>query len=308
MLKRLRAAGPVLLVDAGNALFELPGGADDLGKSKAELILRAMGDLKTSAMAAGERDLSLGPDFLAQAAGRAGVPVLSANLSRDGKPLFPASTVVTAGGVKVGLVGLSPVLPMDRFPGVRVEPPVKAALEEARKLRGKVDLLVALAATSFADSLQLSKEGGALFDLVLMSGERRALGSMQRSDQSYLLGSGERGRAIGALELDLAASGPLVDLADLDRTLVRKRNLEAQVQEVRRRSTGERDPAVLASYQRALASFQEQIQQLRAQDPEGRAKGARTVQLLIHSLDEAVADDPELKAQVVKLQPNPTPH
>lgn len=304
LVKRLRDAGPVLLVDAGNALFELPGGADARQKSKAELILKTMGELKTAAMAVGMRDLSLGPDFLAQAAKRAGVPLLSANLTKGGKPLFPASAVVAVGEVKIGLVGLSPSMPsFDRFPGLRGEPPVQAALQEGKKLRGKVDLLVALAPISYADALQLAKEGGALFDFVLQSGELRALGLMQRQEKGYVLGSGERGRAIGALELDLSASGPLLDLAEIERARTRQKNLEAQVQEVQRRVATERDPTSLRSYQQALVTFQEQLKRIRESNLEGQATGARTVRLTVHSLDAAVGDDPELKAQVEKLQP-----
>src|ERR1043165_656311 len=154
----MRDAGPVLLVDAGNALFESSFAARAKGQAKAEFILRTMGELKTAAMAAGARDLALGPEFLDKAARRAGVPVLSANLTKDSKPIFPASTVVTVSGVKIGLVGVSPPIQgLDRFPSGRGEPPVKAALAEATKLRPKVDLLVALAAVSWGDALQLSQ-------------------------------------------------------------------------------------------------------------------------------------------------------
>src|SRR5262249_30859511 len=170
----MRAAGPVLLLDAGNALFEASSTADPKAKVKAELILRVMGELKTAAMAVGARDLALGPEFLAQTARRAGVPVLSANLTRDGKPIFPASTVATVAGVRGGLVGASPAIQgLDRYPGVRGEPPVRAALAEAARLRPRVDLLIALSATTWADALQLAGEGGALFDFVIQSGEQR---------------------------------------------------------------------------------------------------------------------------------------
>ncbi|HVE84966.1 MAG TPA: 5'-nucleotidase [Myxococcales bacterium] len=297
----------MLVVDAGNALFEGPNFADPgRGKAKAEFILRTMGELKTAAMAVGARDLTLGPDFLAQAARKAGVPLLSANLVRAGKPIFPASTTVTVAGVKIGLIGISPPLPpTDQFPSVRGDPPVKAALAEAGKLRGKVDLVVALAAVSYADALQLAKDGGPLFDLVLESGEMRPLGSMQQSERAYVVAAGERGRGMGMLELDLSAggNGPLLDVASIERDRTRQRNLETQVQEVKRRLATQNDPAVVKSYQQALASFEDQIRQIQASKPEERAKGARTVRLATQFLDESVPDDPELKAQVDKLQP-----
>lgn len=304
-MKKLRDAGPVLLVDAGNALFETAFTSDAKSRPKAELILRTMGELKTAAMAAGMRDLTLGPDFLAQAARKAGVPVLSANLMKDGKLLFPASTIVTVNGVKVGLLGVSPVIEhLDRSPGVHGEPPVKAALAEANKLRGKVDLLVALAAVPWPDALQLAKEGANLFDFILQSSESRGLGVMQRNDRGFILCGGERGRGLDALELDLSApgNGPLVDVAEADRAAQRRRNLEVQIDSVKARVATERDPNTKKSFEQALASFQDQLQQLKKEDWEGKAKGAHTVHLMVQYLEASVADDPETKAQVDRLQ------
>jgi 2',3'-cyclic-nucleotide 2'-phosphodiesterase (5'-nucleotidase family) len=295
----------VLVVDAGNALFEATYTLDSKSKPKAELILKSMGELKTAAMAAGGRDLTMGPEFLAQAARRAGVPVLSANLTKDGKPIFPASTVVTVNGVKVGLLGISPAIEnLDKFPGVRGEPPVRAALAEAAKLRGKVDLLVALAAVSWADAQQLSKEGATLFDLIIQSSEQRGLGVMQRNEHNFVITGGERGRGVGALELDLSGpgKGPLVDLGEIDRVASRRRNLETQIASVQARVATEKDPAVKKSYEQAAASFRFQLQQINESGAAEQSKGAHTAHLVVQYLDASVADDPETKAQVDRLQ------
>lgn len=297
-------AGPALLVDAGNALFEHSEATDARAKAKAELILRTMGELKTAAMAPGLRDLALGPDFLVQTARKAGVPLISANLTRDSKPLLPASAVVSAGGVKIGLVGISPALPpLARFPGVRSEPPVKAALAEAKKLRGKVDLVVVLGAISLMDAVQLTKEGGAVVDLVLQSGELRPVGMMQKSESAFILSAGERGRVMGLLDLDLSGAGPLVDLAEIDRSRSRQRALESQVNEVKRRMDAEKDPAAKKSLQQAMEMFDQQLKALRGENLEQKTKGARSARLNVRHLDETVPSDPELKAQVDRLQP-----
>jgi len=295
----------VLLVDAGNALFDTTYTMDAKSRPKAELILKTMGELKTAAMAAGARDLTMGPEFLVQTARKAGVPVLSVNLTRDGKLIFPASTIVTVAGVKVALLGISPTIErLDRYPGVHADPPVKAALAEAAKLRGKADLVVALAAISWADALQLAKEGGTLFDFILQSSEARGLGVMQRNDRGFLLSAGERGRGMGALEVDLSAPGdvPLVDVAEVDRAAQRRRNLEVQIGSVNARLATEKDPSVKKSFEQALASFQDQLRQLKAESWEEKAKGAHTVHLFMHYLDSNFADDPETKAQVDRLQ------
>ncbi|HEY8207740.1 MAG TPA: 5'-nucleotidase [Myxococcaceae bacterium] len=294
----------MLAVDAGNALFETAFTLNPNSKAKAELILKSMGELKTAAMAAGARDLTMGPEFLAQTARRAGVPVLSANLTKEGKLIFPASTVVTVNGVKIGLLGISPAVTLERFPGVHGEPPVRAALEEAKKLRGKVDLLVALAPISWADALQLSKEGGTLFDLIIQSSESRGLGVMQHNDRGFVLSAGERGRGMGAVELDLSApgNGPLVDLGEIDRAVMRRRNLESQIAQVQARVAAEKDPGVLKNLQQAVVSFRDQLKDLNASAAAGQAKGAHTAHLVVQYLDASVADDPEIKAQVDSIK------
>ncbi len=107
-----RAAGlPVVLMDAGNALFREPGRPTDaLAPKKAELVLEQMEALGTVAMAVGHRDLSLGLPYLQKATrGLKKLKPLSANLvDKAGKAPFAASLVVEAGGLKVGVVGVSP--------------------------------------------------------------------------------------------------------------------------------------------------------------------------------------------------------
>src|SRR5262249_7953154 len=91
VIDRLREQGPILMLDAGNALFKVPAGVDAAAKVRAEFLLKTMGTLGTVAMPAGLRDLAAGVDFLKKTAESAGVRVLSVNLTSKGKSLFPAS-------------------------------------------------------------------------------------------------------------------------------------------------------------------------------------------------------------------------
>lgn len=293
----------MLLVDGGNTLFESALVDDERARARAELIMKTMGELKTAVMPAGLRDLAAGPDYLASLARKAGVQVVSANLMRNGKPIFPASAVVPVAGVKVGFVGLSPAVPFAKHPGVAGEPPVQAAVAEAKRLRGKVDLVVALAAVPYADALQLSREAGAAVDLIIQSNEMRPVGGVQRNEANFVLAAGERGKAMGQLVLDLGPAGPLVDLAEADRARSERENLERQVAEVKKRMEASRDPDIKRSYRQALESFEGRLAQLQAVSFEEKAKGARTMRLLVHTLGADVQDDPALKTVVERLQP-----
>ncbi|HEY0092695.1 MAG TPA: hypothetical protein VGB96_00155, partial [Archangium sp.] len=111
-LEAERARGlPVVLMDSGNALFREPTRREEpLVQQQAELVLEQMEAQGTVAMAVGERDLSLGLSYLQKATRtRKKMKLLSANLvDKAGKAPFAASLVVEAGGLKVGVVGVSP--------------------------------------------------------------------------------------------------------------------------------------------------------------------------------------------------------
>ena len=146
------------MLDSGNALFQVPGQKDDASLRRAELILSTMGQLGTIAMAVGQRDLNWGHRALKANAEKAKVKVLSANLlGDDGKPLFPASTIAHTEIASIGVIGVSPVGVSPTVPGVRGEPVVPAVLAEAKRLKGKVDALVVLAAIPYADALASSR-------------------------------------------------------------------------------------------------------------------------------------------------------
>ncbi|HEY0839725.1 MAG TPA: hypothetical protein VGD74_06025, partial [Vulgatibacter sp.] len=80
VLAKAREAGPILLLDSGDALFPKLGKGGDRDDEKAALILREMAGMGTAAMAVGERDLALGADWLVSQAKEAGLPLLCANL------------------------------------------------------------------------------------------------------------------------------------------------------------------------------------------------------------------------------------
>jgi 2',3'-cyclic-nucleotide 2'-phosphodiesterase (5'-nucleotidase family) len=293
------------LLDAGNALFKTADSIDPTSKQRAEFILTTMGELGTTAMAVGKRDLAAGPDFLRKAAARAKVQLLSANLvDGGGRLLFSATTQLNIAGARIGLLGLSPLQPGG---GVQSKPPVQAALAEARKLRAKVDLVIALAAVPYADALQLSKEAGDSIDLILQSHEARGTGIPQRSGTSYVIPTGERGREISRLELDLAGSGPFVDLGQRERNEQLIRMLDVQIAEARKRLEAG-SPDAKSSLSQTMRGFEARREALAKKISSSAANSSRTLKLDFLVLGNDFADDPGLKARVAVLEPEPPAH
>ncbi|HZH13398.1 MAG TPA: 5'-nucleotidase [Archangium sp.] len=306
LLSRERAQGePVLVLDAGNALFKtLQSGGDPDARARAELLLEQMDALGTAAMAVGARDLVLGPDFLKQGTRKAKMKVLSANLvDARGKPLFAASTVVRVGETVFGVVGLSPEGELQ--PGVTGRPPGPVAMAEARRLREKekVDVVVVLAAMPMTSAQMLSREVGDAVDFVVQSHEGRLPGTAQRHGHATLVPSGERGRQVGRLELTLAGAGPFVDLSEAARARDGLKLLDENIQRARERLATAKDEAARKPLEEALAGFLSRRQRLEEQARARPDADGRTQQLSFIPLGPEVPDEPELKARVERIAP-----
>lgn len=305
-LEEIRSKAPTLVLDAGNALFQVALDGSEPARKKAEFIVKTMGDLKTTAMAVGLRDLNAGPAWLKEQAVKAKLPVLSANLMQDKKRVFDASRVVSVGGVKVGLVGVGPKATFGQFPGLVGEPPVPAALAEAKKLKGKVDLVVVLAALPYADALELARDGQGTVDLVLQSGDSRAGGPPQAFGNTFLVAGGERGRMLVRVDLDLSGNGPLVDAGALERQKQTLALLDQQLTEAKRRKDAAKEPAQVKQFEEVVKSFEQRKAQV-AKEVEGLQKvSGKTLATSLIMLESDVPSDPSIKAEVDKLQPPST--
>jgi len=311
-VEELRTKSPTLLLDAGNALFAGGGLEDERLRKKAELILKALGEMKAAGMAVGLRDLNVGPAWLKERAQQAKLPLLSANLKLNGKPVFEPSRVVTVGGVRVGLVGVTAPATFAAFPGLLSESPVPAAISEAKKLKGKVDLVVVLGAIPHADALELVRQAPQDLDLVFQSGDSRSgLSPSQPGDTAFVVSGGERGRILEQVEVDLShglsRKLPLVDATVTARQRMRISLLDNQISETRRRLAATHDEAIVREYKATLASFEQQralvVKEVEHASPPGGPGGGRPFTVQPIELGPDVPSDPTLQAAASGLEP-----
>jgi 2',3'-cyclic-nucleotide 2'-phosphodiesterase (5'-nucleotidase family) len=307
-LSRERAKGPVLVLDAGNALFKnIYPGQDPQEKARAQLLLEQMDALGTTAMAVGARDLALGTDFLVRSQKGRKMKLLSANLADEsGKLLFAPSTVVTVGGVKFGVVGVSPEGPVARQQTVLGRPAVKAALTEARRLReqDKVDVVVVLAAVPSQVASTLSQQAGQAVELILQSNDSRSSTLAERNDYALVMSAGERGRQLGRLELSVAGhTGPFVDLSEAERNQQSLRVIEANIAQARQSQSLSKDDTVRRTWEETLQGLEARKKELLARPTQGKKANERTLLYSYVSLSRDVPDDPELKARVERIEP-----
>ncbi len=298
-----RKKGAVLVLDAGNALFKSPApGYDPTEKARAELLLQQMDAMGTVAMAVGARDLTLGVDFLKERAKKGKLQLLSANLvDAKGALLFPASLVTTVGGVKVGLVGLSPP---GAVKGAEVRPALPAVTAEAKRLREKekVDVVVVLAAIPHADVVQISQQVEGV-DFVAQSHDNRGVGMAQRNGFATLIPPGERGRQLAKLELSLNGPGPFTDLTEATRAQESLKVVDANVARTKERLAATQDATAKQALQSALDNFQARRAALLKTAGQGATGFPRTHQLSYIALGGDVGSDEALQKLVERIEP-----
>lgn len=293
VLEKLLPLKPLVL-DAGNALFRAPGLDDEASKKRARFILETMGALGTSVMAVGARDLVGGLTFLVDIAKGSKVKLLSSNLREGGKAPFEASAVLKVGAMRVAVIGASPA-----STGV---PPLVAVTDEVKKLKGKAELVVLLAAMPYADALQLSTELKGQLDFVLQSGDSRVT-MPQLSEGNVVIGAGERGRSVGQLTVTPGGKGTWVNANDAASARLLLADLDGRIKELQGRRAAITDKKALVDFDQTLADFAQRRAELVKQANAAVVPGARSFKLDWVALDTTVGDDEVLKARVLEFEP-----
>lgn len=294
--------GKPLVIDSGNALFRTLGGASDEDKRRASFVLSTMGALGTNVLGVGHRDLSAGPEFLIAEAKKANVQLVSTNLELEGKPAFPKSLVVEKNGVKVAVLSVTGLGPVPGVMGLMGTAQLPALLAELKKLPAR-DLTIVLCTSGYEEAMALAGSLEASVDFVIQSGEFRGTVPPQKVKDLFLLASGQRGQAVGKLELSLGKTkGAFADLNEAARDQELLTNLENQLKSVDERLKLAKD----AEGKKALETLRKDMKARRDEQAKRltKAVGGRTLKLDWLMLGPDVKDDPALKAEVLKIEPS----
>ncbi len=167
LMKRLESEkkGPFVQLDSGNLLFESKEFPEVLVESRriqAAALVKAHEQMGLDATVPGDKDFALGIPVYQALLGQSKIRVLAANLTQNGKPLFPGSMVVERTGAEgkpirigvIGLIGENLVYPEP----LKIEPRLAAFEREKAALEGKTDLLVVLSHAGMESDLELVKK------------------------------------------------------------------------------------------------------------------------------------------------------
>ena len=295
-----RAAGPVVLVDAGDALSGVwPSAVEQQDRipaeRRAEFLLAQMGALGYAALAVGERELIFPYAELAKKAAAAKVPVLAANLvdAQDKKP-FPGRTMATVGGRRVGIFAVVDGGEYERHK-LRCLLPAAAAQAEADALRKQgAEIVVGLLHMSYDAALRVAGTLKGVDYLVQGHDGRPVL--VQQAGAALLAGAGQRGQLVGRAVLDLKGAAPFVmieDHADARVALLEQERGLKELQDRQKAATSEEEKVRLGV---ALGAATKRYQAAQAKAVGKVPEGRRTATSDRVMLDAKVADAPQVKA------------
>ncbi len=207
-----RAAGPVLVVDAGSALFAkspVPPQLDAQESLKADLIVKTYkDDLRVAAIGLGPADLAKGPGAV--------------QLAREVVNLAPGAAIpvepphlIEVGGAKVGVFG---VIATGAVKDLAITDPVVAAKAAVAKLRGDgADVIVGLVqAASKPDAVTLVRAIGGIDIAIAGLGANapepeRVEPSAQKLGDGWLIVPANRGQVLPRIDVTVRGKSVLVD-------------------------------------------------------------------------------------------------
>jgi hypothetical protein len=200
----------LLVLDTGGTFLKNPGDALNapLVELTAATMIEGLGKIGYDALNLGRADLLLPSALLRSIAARAAFPLLSANIvDAGGTTPFKASIVKDAGGLRLGIFGLSgdQQLGASAQPGrdLAVQDPVAAARATVAALRRKSQLVVALSQLGLEEESRLAREVPGI-DVILGGFTRQATPAPRIEGATLILHPGAKGMQLGRLELQIA--------------------------------------------------------------------------------------------------------
>lgn len=293
MIAKERSNGPVLLIDAGDALAErsLVGAPPEM-RTNAQSILAAMGKLGYDAMAVGERDLVLGVDELKRRAAEAKVTLLAANLFKDGKPVFEERKVIKVGAHRVGVFAVVSGEDYRRM-GLELQKPEasRAQAQVAALKKAGAGLVIGLLHMDYDTALRVANEMKGV-DYFIQSHDGRT-STTQKVQAAVFAPGGFEGRALGhAVFYDVDGKGPVFDRSEPEEARAQLAAVEGWIQNLRNEVKA--NPAQREVNQMRLDNELRHRKELVTKADSKPPPGRRSVMTDWLNLGANVASDPEI--------------
>ena len=239
-IRKSKGADNVILVDAGDNFFGngAPFYYNYVDTAAAHLYPRLASYMGYDAVIAGHSDFESGHrvyDRVAKEMKKEGIPLLAGNALSDknGKPYFPAYSIIKKGGVKVAVLGYTnadnaSLMDGSSVSGIHFESLQPLVQEDVDKVRSKekpqVVIVVAHTSMGKGDGQNLEKQGLDLFKSlrgvdVVIAGHDHS-NKVMSADSVVVLDCGRAGQNAGVTDIKLVVKGGKVVSRALDARMV----------------------------------------------------------------------------------------
>ncbi|MCR4401342.1 MAG: 5'-nucleotidase C-terminal domain-containing protein [Firmicutes bacterium] len=213
----------VLILNAGDSIH----GTNIVNLFEGKSMIEVMEAVGVQAMAVGNHEFNYGQPVLLERANEADFPFLSANTIRviDGRAILPGVLIVTVDGIRVGILGLSP---LDTYTsthpknvvGLEFVDPIRVAGWMVPFLREQegVDIVIALSHIGYEEDKKLASAVPGI-DVIVGGHSHTRLEKPEKVGGTIIVSAGEHARDLGKLEITVengivtAFSGGLVPVA-----------------------------------------------------------------------------------------------
>ena len=308
----------MLALDSGALLFKeekLPPDQREQLMVTAQGIVAAYNTMSFAAVGVARQDLAAGLPFLLAAQKKANFPWLSANLLNrsDHKPWLKPHTLLTAGGLRIAVIGLTAQGSDSIFTekdNAVIAPWEEVLPKEIAQLRGRAEMTILLSSYPPAINRKIA-EAHPEIHLILQGGN--SLGNIppERVNNTLITQVEAQGKSVGILEVHWNAQNKRWEEPGAKNLLTDKKNemdrLGWQINRYRRHGEPEQafkdQPEVLEAYNDLLARqklLEEEIVRLTA---EQKAREARSQKLSSYSfhfeaMRKELPDNPAVRAIV----------
>jgi len=210
LIKQLRKQNPhTLLLDSGSFFS---GGLEDeytqnvtLDMQRALVNLKAMELMQYDALAIGDDEFNFGREFLQENMMKTNLVFLSCNISDTSqrRALFKPYIIKEVAGKKVGIIGVTSLLAMQKVSGLKFMEPkiaVKQAVAELKKT--KVDIIILLSHLGESEDLNLIKDVQGI-DILIVGHGRMKEDLFTKINHTLILRPSWQGRRLGELTITI---------------------------------------------------------------------------------------------------------
>jgi 2',3'-cyclic-nucleotide 2'-phosphodiesterase (5'-nucleotidase family) len=308
----------VLALDCGALLFKeekLPPDQREQLLATAQGIVSAYNKMSFAAVGVARQDLAAGLPFLLATQKKSNFPWLSANLlSRtERKPWFKPHTLITTGGMRIAVIGLTAQGPDSLFTekdNAVIVPWEEVLPKELTQLRGRADMTILLSSFPAATNRKIAETHPELH-LILQAGNSQGNIPPERVHNTLITQVEAQGKSVGILEVLWNAQSKRWEEPGAENLLTDKKNemdrLGWQLNRYRRQGDPEQvfktQPEILEAYNDMLARqklLEEEIGRLTAEQTSRNISHQRLSSYSNHfeAMRKELPDNPAIRAIV----------